>query len=480
MLAGLPPGFAEAPGPALELACGMALAERKLASRFGRSLVDHRIWAFDTGADVSRGSVQEAALLAGNWRLGRLTAFIPVQAPDAPGLSAFTAAGWSVRRVNEAEAPEVAAAMSAALRSQKPTLIACLPHSGCGERLGDLSGGQGVEAWSTTGRRVATVRRGWLKRLARHGRSGDYDAAMSGRLPAGWHNAVLEPGTVLAPGQTVMSTAETLRRALVRLAPSLPEFCVIQSEERDKHGQLTQGFAHAMAGMALHGGMIPVGVHELDEAESVRPGLRAAAVAGLRMVACLIEPKIPCRAGGQRAGLRAMRNLFVFRPADATEALECAELALRRSEGPSVLLLCEATVKLLAPRPSRTRCAKGGYVFCEAEAPRAVTMIASGPDLHEVLLARGVLAQNGVAAAVVSLPCWEYFILQDSGWQDAVLGDAPRVAVEAGSGFGWERFLGPGGLFIGPDQVAPGELAAPTARRIADLVLRHLDMRPHR
>jgi transketolase len=403
--------------------------------------------------------------------------FIPVTTADAPGLSGFTAAGWSVRRVNEAEAGEVAAAISAALRSQKPTLIACLPQAGAGERLGDLAGAQGVAAWATTGRRVAAVRRGWLKRLARHASRGDYESAMGGRLPPGWHNAVLEPGTVLAPGQTMMSTAETMRRALARLAPSLPEFGAIQGEESFKQGQLTQGFAHAMAGMAVHGGMIPIGVHGLEEAESVRPALRSAAAAGLRMVTCLIEPKIPCPAGGQRAGLRAMRNLFVFRPADATEALECAELALRRTEGPSVLLLSEAPAPLLAPRPTRTRCAKGGYVLCEAAAPRAVTLIASGPELHEVLLARDVLARQGVAAAVVSLPCWDYFVLQEQGWQEAVLGDAPRVGVEAGSGFGWERFLGPGGLFIGPDHGGDTGLTAPVARHIANLVLRHLEMR---
>ena len=237
----------------------------------------------------------------------------------------------------------------------------------------------------------------------------------------------------------------------------------------------------AAAGLALHGGVVPVSKHGLDEAGCVAAALNAAATSSLRTVTLLVEPATPCPSGGQRAGLRAMRNLAVFRPADASEALECAELALRRGTGPSVLLVSEAAVAPLADRPSRTRCAKGGYVLAETDGPRMATLIASGPELHLVLAASRILAAESVKVAVVSLPCWGLFSRQEPAWHAAVLGNAPRVGVEAGRGFGWESWLCRNGLFIGIDQLEglSWAVARPhaAAHRIAELVQRHLDLR---
>jgi len=102
--------------------------------------------------------------------------------------------------------------------------------------------------------------------------------------------------------------------------------------------------------------------------------------------------------------------------------------------------------------------------------------VASGPELHIALAARPLLAAAGVPAAIVSMPCWSFFARQEADWQRAVLGDAPVVALETGSGFGWERFCGPDGLFIGNDPSAD-EQTPLSAQRVTDLVLRHLGMR---
>ena len=487
-LVGLPPEACHSPGAPLGVGIGLVLAERLLAARFGRSLVDHRAWVFADGADLATGPMQEAALLAGMWRLGRLAVIVSVPEADAPGLAGFAAAGWLVRRVESAEAGDVAAAMSAALRSQKPTLIACLPVA-TPSPLPRTDMREGCLAWANTGRRNAGMRRAWLKRLARHASLQDFEAAMAGRLPMGWHRALLEAGPLLAPGQTLVSTAETLRLAWMRLPASLPDMASLpgapgwkqpgaQSEfchARAAAGRLAQGIGAALAGMALHGGFLPVAAHCLSQLDHLRPGLRAAASSGLHFVECLVEPAAPCPAAGQRAGLRAMRNLLLFRPADASEALECAELALRRGGGPSVLLLSEQPVPLLAERPARTRCAKGGYILMEAAAPRAVTLVASGPELHVAVQVRHLLSKAGIPAAVISMPCWAFFSRQDPDWQQAVLGHAPIVALEAGSGFGWERWLGADGLFICAEPTPGDTEALPLSpQRVADLVLRHL------
>lgn len=149
------------------------------------------------------------------------------------------------------------------------------------------------------------------------------------------------------------------------------------------------------------------------------------------------------------ASLRAMPNLFVFRPADAMETAECWELALRRADGPSVLALTRQNLPALRTEAGENRCARGGYVLAEASGPRRVTLIATGSEVSLAVAARDVLEAEGLPTAVVSLPCWELFAVQDEGTRTAVLGDGLRVGIEAAGPMGWERWLGPDGIFVG-------------------------------
>ena len=151
----------------------------------------------------------------------------------------------------------------------------------------------------------------------------------------------------------------------------------------------------------------------------------------------------------QLASFRALPNTHVFRPADALETAECWDIAIRRSGGPSLILLSRQALAPLRQDASENRCTRGGYVLQEADGPRQVTLIATGSEVAIAFEARRHLAEVGIAAAVVSLPCWELFEQQDERYREDVLGSAPRVGIEAASGFGWERWTGPGGLFIG-------------------------------
>ena len=149
------------------------------------------------------------------------------------------------------------------------------------------------------------------------------------------------------------------------------------------------------------------------------------------------------------ASLRAMPHLHVFRPADAMETAECWELAIRRTDGPSLLVLTRQALPTLRTDTAENRCARGGYVLAEAEGPRQATLIATGSEVSIAMAARESLAGEGIAVAVVSLPCWELFAQQDEAYRAQVLGGAPRVGIEAACGFGWERWLGSDGVFIG-------------------------------
>jgi transketolase len=148
------------------------------------------------------------------------------------------------------------------------------------------------------------------------------------------------------------------------------------------------------------------------------------------------------------ASLRAMPHLWVIRPADANETVAAWELALNRSDGPVGLVLTRQDLPVL-DGTDREGVGRGGYILREGD---DVTLLATGSEVHVGVEAADLLAGDGVSARVVSLPCWELFAAQDDGYQDQVLGNAPRVAIEAAAGFGWERMVGDDGLILGIDR----------------------------
>jgi transketolase len=169
-----------------------------------------------------------------------------------------------------------------------------------------------------------------------------------------------------------------------------------------------------------------------------------------------------------------MPGLWVIRPADANEVVQAWEVALNRVDGPVALVLSRQNL----PTLPRGQLDKGGYVVRQGG---DVTIIATGSEVAAALDAADLLGREGTEARVVSLPCWELFAEQSEEYRREVLGSAPRVSVEAASTFGWERFIGSGGLSIGIDHFgasAPAEELAEhfgfTPQAIAGKVLTHL------
>ncbi len=217
--------------------------------------------------------------------------------------------------------------------------------------------------------------------------------------------------------------------------------------------------AAAMNGMALHGGIIPYSGTILVFSDYMRPAIRLAALMRQRVIHVLTHDSIGLGEDGPThqpvehlASFRAMPNVFVFRPADAMETAECWELAVKRADGPSLLALTRQNLPALRADTGENRCARGGYLLAEAAAgPRRVTLIGTGSEVSAAMAAREALEADGIGTAVASLPCWELFAAQDEGWHREVLGaeGVLRVGIEAATGFGWERWLGPEGIFIG-------------------------------
>ena len=222
------------------------------------------------------------------------------------------------------------------------------------------------------------------------------------------------------------------------------------------YGVREHGMASVMNGLALHGGFIPYGGTFLVFTDYARPAIRMAALMGIRTIYVMTHDSIGLGEDGPThqpvehvASLRAMPNLLVFRPADIVETAECWQISLENATGPSLLALSRQNLPCLRDDASVNLSAKGAYVLSETDGARDVTLLASGSEVEIALKARDLLAAKGVKAAVVSMPCWELFDAQPVAYRKAVLGDAPRVAVEALSTFGWDRYTGLDGAVIG-------------------------------
>ncbi|MEQ9606287.1 MAG: transketolase C-terminal domain-containing protein, partial [Kiloniellaceae bacterium] len=212
-----------------------------------------------------------------------------------------------------------------------------------------------------------------------------------------------------------------------------------------------------MNGIALHGGLIPYGGTFLVFSDYCRPAIRLSALMGLRVVYVMTHDSIGLGEDGPThqpvehlAALRAIPNLLVFRPADTVETAECWELALQAEDRPSLLALTRQGLPTLRLECSENLAAYGGYIMAPADSERQVTLLASGSEVEIAMQAQDLLRKEGISAAVVSMPCWELFEQQPPHYRDEVLGPGTlHIAIEAGIGFGWDRWIEAGGAFVG-------------------------------
>jgi transketolase len=504
-------------GQGLATAVGMAIAERLLAARFGRSLVDHRTWVTCGDGDLMEGISHEAIGLAGHLKLAKLTVLWDDNSISIDGatslstsedqLKRFAAAGWATKRVDGHDPAEIAAAISSATRSSRPTLIACRTIIGFsaptkagtaashGSALGaaELAAAKAALGWTSApfeipedigaqwraaGSRGAPARRAWLKRLAHHPMRAEFERAISGRLPENFHEAIAALRADIAEKKPKLASRQASQKVLEALVPVVPELIGGSADLTGSnltlvkgmgfvtpgnfagryihYGVREHGMAAAMNGLALHGGIIPYSGTFFVFTDYMRPAIRLAALMRIRVIHVLTHDSIGLGEDGPThqpvehlASLRAMPGVLMFRPADTMETAECWELALRKSDGPSLIALSRQSLPALRTDTAENRSARGAYVLAEAEGPRQATLIATGSEVAIAMAARDALKAEGIPVAVVSLPCWELFAQQDEAYRAEVLGGAPRFGIEAGVGFGWERWLGNDGVFIG-------------------------------
>lgn len=421
----------------------------------------------------------------------------------------FKAAGWDSWHVDGHDVEAVRAAIEKAKTSDKPVMIACKTVIGYGSpKLAGSEKSHGaplgdeeiaatrkallwesesfvipdavLKGWRAIAEKNKERRAEWEKRHAAHARKAEFDAAVACELPADFAEAMAAYRRKLSDEAPKLATRKSSEATLEVINAMTP--LTIGGSADLTHSVFTQtkGLAsvqandyggryihygireHAMAavmnGLALHGGFIPYGGTFLVFADYMRGAMRLSALMGQRVVYVLTHDSIGLGEDGpthqpieQLAMLRATPNMNVFRPADAIETAEAWEIALTTTDRPTVLSLSRQNLPTVrAGDVAENRSKRGAYVLREAEGgARQVTLIATGSEIEIALAAAEKLKGEGIAAAVVSAPCLDLFAEQDAGYRAEVLGTAPRVAVEAASGFGWDRWIGDNGRFIG-------------------------------
>ena len=425
----------------------------------------------------------------------------------------FEAAGWAATRVDGHDPEAIAKAIAAAQASARPSLIACRTTIGFGapskagtekshgsplgadeikgarERLGWPEPAFVIPAdvlalWRNAGKAGKAAHQNWNDRFAAipSARRAEFERRLRGELPTEQLAAAVRSAKEkLAATPKETATRAASETALETLTVAVPEMiggsadltgsnntrpkgmAVLSAADYSgrfiHYGVREHGMASAMNGMSLHGGIIPYSGTFLVFSDYCRPAIRLAALAGLRVIHVMTHDSIGLGEDGPThqpvehlAALRAIPNLFVFRPCDTVETVECWQLALQNSHAPSVLALTRQNLpQLRLGFDDANRCAAGAYEIAPAEKKDPeVSLFATGSEVAIAVEARKLLQERGVAARVVSVPCFELFSALPAAERQKVVGTAKvKVAVEAAVRQGWDEIIGSDGAFVG-------------------------------
>ena len=431
----------------------------------------------------------------------------------------YSATGWHVVSCDGHDFADIRRAMAEAVDDPRPSLIACRTIIGFGSPnkrgsskvhgspLGEdevaatrseLGWNEApfeiaddiMTAWRALGNQGKMHRDSWKDRLSASAHKAEFGRRMSGEMDT--VPAMADYLKQLVAQKTTAATRKSSEMVLGPLTEAFPEMIGGSADLTGSNNTKTSatdaltkddysgryiyygirefGMAAAMNGMALHGGIIPFGGTFLIFSDYARPAIRLSALQGVRVIYVLTHDSIGQGEDGPThqpiehlQSLRMIPNLELFRPCDAIEVAECWQLALSRTNGPSVLALSRQDLPMLRTSVDVNLSAKGAYRLISAQAVRKVVLIATG---SEVSLATEMAAQlegKGIGADVVSMPSVSRFKCQDASYRAEILPNdgSLRVSIEAGTTFGWSDVTGENAIHIGIDRFgasAPGKV----------------------
>ncbi|MDF1581117.1 MAG: transketolase [Desulfuromonadales bacterium] len=498
-------------GQGLAVATGMAMGGRFLAESIDAELFDYRIYTVCSDGDLMEGVTAEAGSLAGHLRLGNLIALyldnrITIEGATDLAFSEevatrYLAYGWHVERVEGENLLEIDAALTRARTDPRPSLIIARTHIGQGSpNKQDTAAAHGAPLGADE---VALVKKAFGRDPEAHFAVPDdvyaHCAAITvngAALESAWNQLAAQKGLDLAsclnppvtgltypqfsPAAGALATRQASGTTLNQLAGQLPLLLGGSADLGPSNNTALKGLAdfspeqagrnihfgireHAMGailnGLAHTPGVIPYGGTFLVFADYMKPAIRLAALMGLAPIYVFTHDSIGLGEDGpthqpieQLALLRSIPQLHVIRPADANETAVAWRAAIERRDGPTALILSRQGLPTLERNAANSaeQLLKGGYVLAPESGALQVILLATGSEVHPTLAAHDLLEAEGIATRVVAVPCWELFAAQSASYRDSVLPPEcrQRVAVEAASPFGWERFVGLDGTII--------------------------------
>ena len=416
----------------------------------------------------------------------------------------FEACGWNTISIDGHNFAEIEQAIKTAQQSDKPTLIACKTTIGCGapskagtskchgsplgeEELNNMRKELRwtyapfelpeniLNKWREAGHKNQKEYELWQAEAQNAG--SEFQDEIQGKLPKNWNKELNALKAQALNDHTKVATRKASQMCLEKIVPNIPEIIggsadlaasnltfvngmkTITSADYNGNNIMYGIREHAMAaimnGLALHGGIIPYGGTFFVFSDYMRHSIRLSALMGLRVIYVLTHDSIGVGEDGPThqpiehlASYRAMPNIQTFRPCDVVETAEAWEIALESEHTPSILALSRQNLPMLRTSATENLSRKGAYIIAGNSQERGITILSTGSEVSIAVEAMEKLLQQGIKAVVVSMPCWELFEQQPLAYRKEILGNKPRVAIEAASPFGWDRYVGENGKII--------------------------------
>ncbi len=414
----------------------------------------------------------------------------------------FESYGWNFLEINGHNEKQISKAITKASKSKKPTLISCKTIIGFGSpnKSGKASShgsplgddeitlvrkklkwnnqpfeipDEILKEWREIGNKGEQLENNWLETINKKNPKIKNELNLTNQESnlGGLENLIREEKKKHFDSKPSLATRQCSMAAIERISVLLPQLIggsadlsgsnntktnnskIINSKNFNgnyiHYGVREHGMAAVMNGLALYGGIIPYGGTFLIFSDYCKPSIRLSALMGLKVIYVFSHDSIGLGEDGpthqpieQLAGLRAIPNLNVFRPADINETFECWEIALKSKSTPSAIALSRQKVPYINPENSKeNKCEKGAYTVSLTSHESNVTLVASGTEVELALKVQKKLKENNIHSKVVSMPCMELFDKQTADYRQNILEeDSLIVTIEAGSIMSWQKY----------------------------------------
>ena len=502
-------------GQGIANAVGFAISEEILKAKKGKDIYDHKTYVIAGDGCLMEGISHEALSLAGHLKLKNLIMFfdnnsVSIDGPTSLAVSdnykkRFEAYGWEYIDINGHNEKQIFKAIKKTQKAKKPTVISCKTVIGFGSP--NKSGTSSVHgsplgedeinlvrkklkwkhapfdipkeilsAWRAIGEQGEKLRLQWQKK------AGNKINKLSQDNSKLLNNIFTNAKIAAVKDAKPTATRKSSEDILTLLTTEIPELIggsadlagsnntKTKSQKIIKPGNFSGSYIHygvrehAMAaimnGIALHDNLIPYGGTFLIFSDYCKPAIRLSALMKQRVVYVMTHDSIGLGEDGpthqpieQLAGLRAIPNLNVFRPADTTETIECWELALQQKKTPSVLSLTRQNlIPVRKEFNKENKCSFGAYEILRTNSTIDLTLIATGSEVEIAIEASHELAKNKIHCKVISMPCQELFDQQSETYKNKILNETTtKISIEAASTMGWKKYTGNEGRELGID-----------------------------